>query len=692
MINHAQPPKNFLMMLFLFAASLFMLISSGFVDSQDGFQYLTIARRMYYDQTFEMPTALFPDGNLHMSLVKGSDEKVYSPTGLGYSLSLIPAVIVEDLFLSAADTPPLAAFPLQNDWPVLLFASMTNAFWGGLLVVGLYRFLMELGVSHKASAVLSLALVVSSNLLPYTKHTFAQLMFATCLLYAFLYIRKSVIGQQKKYMILAGIWFGLVMISYNPTFLFTLPGLGVYYLALQWGKSLRSRIGPFITDILYAGIGVLPFGVLYWWFNSVRFGGVGEAGYSGGVAQGLSFPPIYVIIEGFWGLLLSPGKSIFLHSPLLLLLLIFWFKIPKKIIPELWAGAVTFAVYLWFIGTLLGGPDYLVWHGESSWGPRYLVPTLPVLLVVVGYLITHLKESERRFVVYPLATIGFGIAMLGIVLPYQIRFAGLQTDAFINGRNFNVYEYGNEIPRYAPFFKQSKQTARRLIDLPQLYDRGEYGLKLRDGFGEPYHVGDATWRGVLDRAEIAFTNNPQHIRSLELDVFNYQIVPESSQSARVSVLIDEMEVATATIAANTQETLRFESEAGEVSPFLIHLMSGFESSGSAELKKRQVIFLQDLRVNSSSQNIASIDYPYVSPVSKELYDTNYYYWGEFETDPWSLWHMHSIVFEQTFDFWWIKLRHYWDIPQDFVTALLVTNLAVLSGSGVLVARSLINRP
>ncbi|MFZ1720916.1 MAG: hypothetical protein WAU07_00230, partial [Microgenomates group bacterium] len=383
---------SFHAILFIFATSFFMLLSSGFIDSQDGFQYLTIARRMYYDHTFEMPQELFPEGNIHMSLVKGSDEKIYSPTGLGYSLSLIPAVFVEDLLTDFAGVRPHTAFPLNNDWPVLLVASWINGVWAGLFVVGLYSYLRILYLSHKQSAVLSLLLVLSSNILPYTKHSFAQMMFVTCLLYSFLNIRKAFLSDSRKSMMVAGVWFGLVVISYNPTFLFTLPALGVYYLILLRESAYLNKVSQFLKDLFWAGFGFLPLGIAYWWFNWIRFGGVGEAGYNGGVAQGLSFPPIYVIIEGFWGLLFSPGKSIFLHSPLLLVLLVFWFKIPKRILPELWAALVMFGVYLWFIGTLLGGPDYLVWHGESSWGPRYMLPVLPLLLLSVGVVISKLKQ------------------------------------------------------------------------------------------------------------------------------------------------------------------------------------------------------------------------------------------------------------------------------------------------------------
>ena len=107
-----------------------MFFASGMIDSQDGFQYAAIARRIYFDQSFELPPEEYPDNNVHMS--KTEAEQRYSPTGLGYSLAMIPAVIGEDIFLRLSGEDRISGFPLNADWPVLLFVSMTNAVFGAL--------------------------------------------------------------------------------------------------------------------------------------------------------------------------------------------------------------------------------------------------------------------------------------------------------------------------------------------------------------------------------------------------------------------------------------------------------------------------------------------------------------------------------------------------------------------------------
>jgi predicted SAM-dependent methyltransferase len=688
--------KRLLVAYFFFCFFFLAFFSSGVVDSQDGFQYLAIARRIYFDHTFEMPLEKFPDDNIPMSASEPVDGKYYSPTGLGYTLSLLPAVAVEDLFNRWAGVQPMTAFPLQNDWPVLLVASMTNAVWGALLAVALFLYLKELGLRHRYSLVTSFILVTGTNIFPYTKHTFAQMMFTCCLVWTFLAVKKYANTGRVSWLVAAGLWFGAMVISYNPTFLFVLPALGLYYLLLKknvWQSKNWQLIGStLLKDGLSMVLSSLPFLLLYLWFNQVRYGGTASTGYAGAANQLLSANfPAYVIIEGVWGLLFSPGKSIFLYSPLLLVLVFFWFKLSKKVLPEVVAAGVLFLTYLWFIGTLLGGVDFLVWHGDSSWGPRYLLPALPLLLVLVGYVVAKLSANQRALLVAPLFLAGLGINMLGMILPYQIRFAGLQTDAEFNGRNFNVYEYGNEIPRYAPAFTMAKIATKRLLRLRQLYDFGPFNLQLIDGFDRPFDVGWMIWRGVQPVSAIKFDQNPDYpITTLGLQFRNHQMELSSTQSAHFAFKLNGQALVLAnnvpaTAAAGEEKEFVFAVNPAQLQAKdnVLTFTSLFDSSTAAQLEERQAIFLQIARINGLPQNISSITYPYVSPVSKNIFGSQYFYWGGLQQKPWSIWHMHSGVYEQTFDFWWLRPLHYWDLPKSLFGGLFVTNLLGLASGGVL---------
>jgi hypothetical protein len=672
--------KRFLLNYFFFCLFLFIFFASGYVDSQDGLQYLAVARRMYYDNTFEMPIEQYPDENIHLSLMKAKDGKTYSPTGLGYSISLLPAVFLEDQLLSLSGSEPISAFPLENDWPVLLFASMTNAFWGALFVVVLYSYLREIEISHNNSLILSFSLTVGSNILVHTKHVFPHMMFVTMMLLTFYYLKKFSLTRKKYFLIWSGMSYGVVLIAYNPTYLLILPALGLYYLFLENFKFKFIDFKELIVNLVFSMLGLLPFVFLYFQFNILRFGGATHTGYGSSGIPLPTFPPTYVIIEGIWGLLLSPGKSIFLYTPILILLILFWFKLKRDILPEFVAAFTMFFVYLWNMGTLLGDVDFLVWHGDSSWGPRYMLPILPLLFLIISYIYIKLNKNQKIFVFLPLILIGFYANFLSVALPYQIRFAGLQQGVFFNNRMFNVYEYGNEIPRYSPIFKLSKTIVKRVKNIPMTYDHGIYNLRLIDGFDYPFDLGWAVWRGMRPDSYITFEKNDQKINHFALQIRNHQMNPDSSQSARINIIINDENINLKNNEITVDSEKEFIIDLSNIElqeKNIVKISSSYSSSTSAELKKDQALFLQVVRFNTIAQNIQTIDYPYVSNISKGLIDLEYYYWGNVQPDPWEIWHMHSGVYETTFDFWWLRPLHYWDLPYKLYFSLFSINCVSL---------------
>lgn len=691
--------RKFLFNYFLFTFFLLTFISSGFLDSQDGLQYLTIARRMYYDQTFEMPESSFDQNkNIHMSNMEGKDGKIFSITGLGYSVAMLPAVALEDIFLRVTNTQPIEAFPLESDWPVLLFASMTNTFFGALLVIGLYLYMLSFDISHKYSFFLSLIFLISTNLLVYTKHSFAQMMFSSLLLWVFYLIRRYYLTKNQNNLYFVGLFFGVLVVSYNQTFVFPILALIIYYLLLIKPNLSKQSFSNNFKSFLYAFLGMVPFIVLQVFFNKIRFNNSGSSVISDAIkSQTTSFPPPYVVVEGIWSLLFSPGKSIFLFSPILLILILFWFKLNKKIIPEIISFLILFITYLWLIGTLLGGPDFLVWHGDSSWGPRYLLPTLPLLLILIANIFKELSKKEKLFIFYPLVVIGMCISLVGISLPYQIRFQGLEVEGFINGQNFNVYQYGNLIPRYSPVFSQTKTYVKRLINIRSAYDHGKYNIRLSDGFDYPFDLGWTVWRGVRPLSVVNFDNtSDQSVNKLSLQIKNHQIDKNSSQFASFKYLINGKEILAEKSTIGIEEEFEFifnldNNDIKDKDNKLL-IFSDFESSSSAQLKHKQALFLQILRINDIAQNIQTLDYPYVSKISEKLLDLDYVFWGKAENDPWEIWHMHSGVYEKTLDFWWLRPLNYWDMPKDIYLGIFIINSYGLLHFGYLSIKSINKHP
>lgn len=672
--------RRFVIVYLIFVFLGLALFSSGTIESQDGLQYLTIARQIYFNHTLTMPTAKYPRDNIHMNVQLGNSGQEYSPTGLGYSLALMPAVILEDLSLKLAQIEPVQAFPLKGDWPVLFFASFINPMFGAILAVIFYLYLRSYNITHSSALLVSLVGIVATNIWPYTKHGFAHMMFITFMTLTFYCFRRAHLVKKSLVMFWAGVSFGLVIIAYNPTFIFLVIPLAIYYLLLNW-----RRWSAFIPDSLMFAIGAGPFALLYLIFNKVRFGDVISAGYR--AAPGLPLPipaPNYIKFEGIWSVLLSPGKSIFLYTPLLLLIIVFWFKLKKKLLPEIVSWLILVATYTYFIGTFIGGGDYPVWHGEASWGPRYMLPIIPLAVILVGHIYTRLSRRQKIFIFTPLVMIGIWIQLLGVIIPYQIRFAGLELKADINNRLTDLNEYGNLIPRYSPVFSFTKLLPRRMLQLPQLYNHGLYDLRLINGFSGIFDNGGVVMREISTQSNISFDQR-QPIDSLTLQFINYQINPTSSISAQATLSLNQGPTIEKSVPAG-QDTFISVPLNNQLQPnnnqLHINLQLGDQTTTS--IKDKQIIFLRNVFINQTPQPLKTLDYPFVSPFSKKKLNLDYKSTGVDQLTAWQTWQTRSAIYENTLDLWWIKALHYWDLPHSFFGLLFALNILGIIYSGFLI--------
>jgi hypothetical protein len=133
-----------------------------------------------------------------------------------------------------------------------------------------------------------------------------------------------------------------------------------------------ARPASFILHPLSFALGL----AILLWYNLARFGTPLATGYASEAS--LFTTPLLV---GLHGLLLSPGKSVLLFAPPLLLAL------PGAVV--LWRrgerGAVLLALGL-FLSHLLLYAGWGEWQGGGVWGPRFLLPVVAPLLALAAGL------------------------------------------------------------------------------------------------------------------------------------------------------------------------------------------------------------------------------------------------------------------------------------------------------------------
>jgi hypothetical protein len=116
------------------------------------------------------------------------------------------------------------------------------------------------------------------------------------------------------------------------------------------------------------GVALMPAVVVTAAYDTLRYGAPWRTGYFFATFN-------HPLVAGLYGLLLSPAAGLFIYVPLLPLALVGLFLTMRRLPLLASTALVVLAVRI---------PVYAVWFGWSAywvWGPRYLVPAMPVLAV-----------------------------------------------------------------------------------------------------------------------------------------------------------------------------------------------------------------------------------------------------------------------------------------------------------------------
>jgi hypothetical protein len=260
----------------------------------------------------------------------------YSFYGIGMSLLMAP--------------PYWVAERLHQDPGV--FVMGVNA----AVVAAIAVTVFALGLATRATALQSLAAaaftVFGTLLLPYVATGFSEPSVA-------LAIALGLIGVQTKRPAVAGAAAGLALLMRVDSVFLVVPVLGVATWvagARSWQAALRFCVALMPAVIVTAG------------YDTLRFGAPWRTGY---FFATFSHP----LAAGLYGLLLSPAAGVFIYVPLLTLALVGLFLAMRRL-PLLAATALVLLALRILI--------YAKWYGWAAywaWGPRYLVPAMPVLAV-----------------------------------------------------------------------------------------------------------------------------------------------------------------------------------------------------------------------------------------------------------------------------------------------------------------------
>lgn len=388
----------------LFAAYLFTY--TGYIQSSDGLAMFATVESMVRRGAIDSNQLLW------MGIQQGSfgpDGDLYSRKGIGMGLLAYPLVW------------------LALRWPgiglvhaALLLNPLLTA-WTGALI---YRSGRRLGWRTSTATATALIFGLGTLAWPYTQTFFSDPVCGWGLFGALHGLLCYSQSGRKRYLIGSGSAWGIAYLARTIN-LVTLPiYVGALLVALyrRHGGTGRATINrPFIESLLrYQWRPLVSFwlpiigsGLLSLWWNYARYGSIWESGYV--ASETFSAPWLF----GIAGLLVGPARGFFWYSPILLIGIfgLRWFWQQSR-----WLTATLALLSLVYL--LLYGKWYM-WHGGYSWGPRFLVPLLPLLVLFVGPAWDQFMRQARwgvggRILFGGLLALSVTVQVLGLLIPFGV--------------------------------------------------------------------------------------------------------------------------------------------------------------------------------------------------------------------------------------------------------------------------------
>jgi hypothetical protein len=321
---------------------------------------------------------------------RGIDGRYYSPFGVAQSVWNVPFYLAGRAAGAriggrlAADAIPKAAVALATVPAIALLALVC------------FHLLLRLGAAPLRASGTVLLMIFATPLWPYSGFGFNQPLAALFLWTAVLAAVASTARQPWPFV--AGISVGLAILTRHEMIGAAIV-LGVY-LALQRQQSARTR-----AFASYSA-GLLPMWgtwcALNWW----RFGNPFESGYLRDETPAFGSS----VLVGGAGLLFSPYASLFLYAPITILsaagLRALWRRDRHVALLFL---ALTGGYFLLYAS--LGN-----WMGGRSYGPRYLVPFLPALVLPLAFWSPGPRERRLAGAVVLLS---IAVQLPGVLVDYS---------------------------------------------------------------------------------------------------------------------------------------------------------------------------------------------------------------------------------------------------------------------------------
>ncbi len=386
------------LVIFLVLTAFYLLTMSGHPYSSDEETMYVVTRQIAL--AGDIVVEVEPGAPV-AALRKGIENRYYSPYGI------MPSIVALPLFYLGTLLEPSggAAFEYATRFTVLATNSLVTATTAALLAAWALR----LGAGRFTAVALALLYGLATFAWPYARTFFSEPLAALFLLIA---VERADAARHHSPsspdwpLLISGLAAGL-LVSTRVASGIALPIIGLYVI---WPRLAPIPAERPLSGIAGSTAGRVIQGMMHhpwiilrssfimglWWligiaigilplisYNLLRSGELLSTGYG-------SEKKLFItsLSEGLYGLLLSPGKSVFLFAlPILLALpgaYLLWRRRPGLVL-VIWS---LFGVHVLFYAR------WIAWSG-GAWGPRFLLPTIALLILLIGPVIDATMAGGR---------------------------------------------------------------------------------------------------------------------------------------------------------------------------------------------------------------------------------------------------------------------------------------------------------
>lgn len=380
--------------IFLLAFIVYGYFITGFHSANES-SALALIKAIVEDHSLAINN--FKDlASVDVSLYNGN---YYSDKPPGRAIFGIPVYILDKFF------------GFTSEQQVYFSMEIITVMISALSVVLIYRFAIFLKIHKNTALILAIIYGFATISWAFSRTFFAHPYSAFFNLLALYTLLLALKKNERKYLIYSGISMGISFLMEYTNF-FVIIVFGAYYL-------YRNRLKN-IPNIFILGISFLAVVSILLVYDYSIFGNplITTESYQlsyGNIVQTQLFKTSE-LRNGLNGLLFSNTGGLFYFSPILLLSVFGLFQWIREDInnKKIEYRYLSLILLLSFVSVLLFYAAKEGWRGGNSFGPRYLLPVIPFLLIPLGKAVQQNSKNKLFWIVFSIFFVySIFVALLG---------------------------------------------------------------------------------------------------------------------------------------------------------------------------------------------------------------------------------------------------------------------------------------